>query len=122
MVRADFPGEEPARLRQVRVEVVGVRDFLEGFGEELPFRVAGQGTQRRVDLKEAAVEVDQGHADCRVLERMAEALFAAAERLLGPFPGRDVDHRAAPRAHRAAFVADGHGHVVDPDGSPVLRQ
>ena len=68
-VAVDLPGQRPLELRQVGVEVVGVRDLLEGGGPE----VLGVAVQHRarssVDHHQPTVEVDQHHPDGGVLQR-----------------------------------------------------
>jgi len=73
--------ELPREVRvEVEVDVLGVGDALKGALRELVGGVAGDLAQRAVHAQEAPVETDEPHADRRLLEREAEALFALGER------------------------------------------
>lgn len=68
-VAVDLPGQRPLELRQVGVEVVGVRDLLEGAGPEVVGLAAQHRARGSVDHRQPAVEVDQHHPDGGVLQR-----------------------------------------------------
>src|SRR5436190_22488273 len=73
LVRRAVAVDELVDVGEVGVEVVGVGDVREGQFLQLVLAVADQVAQRAVDLEEAPVEPDQGHADRRVGERGLEA-------------------------------------------------
>ena len=75
-------GEHVVDEREVGVEVVGVREVLERELQQLLLGVADELAQRLVDVEPLALEPDQRHADRRVVERGAELLRDALERLL----------------------------------------
>lgn len=57
-----------------------MRDALEIGGQQLRFAVADDLRERAIDLEEAAVEIDDGHADRRVLERAAKGTRVVGKR------------------------------------------
>src|SRR5262249_60761334 len=63
--------------------VVGVRDVLKGFPEQLLTGVSDDGAVRPVDAEETAGGVVVRDANGGVLERAAEPLLALPQRLLG---------------------------------------
>src|SRR5947209_20001596 len=52
-----------------------------------------EGASRGIDIDDVSVEVDHRHADRRMIERYAEALFGSAESRLSPFTDGDVAGR-----------------------------
>ena len=76
--------------REVGRQVIGVRDVRDGLADQLRAGVADDLAHLLVDAQEAALGVDVGNADGRVLERAAEPLLALAQRLLSPLPIADI--------------------------------
>ena len=76
LVGAHLPGQYPAEVVQVRIEVVGVGYVLEGLLKQFLFWVAEYLEQGAVSPKEAPVCPHQRHPDGGVLEGPPEPLFA----------------------------------------------
>ena len=74
--------EPPNRLLGVG-DVVGVGDRTRPVKRELLARAANRPAVRVVDLHVAALQIEQRHADRRLLERDPEALLARAQRRVG---------------------------------------
>ena len=62
-----------------RIRVVGMTEVRGGAAEQLLRRPAEEGAVRRVDLHDALVPVEDGHADGGVLEGRPEQLLTALE-------------------------------------------
>jgi hypothetical protein len=105
-----------AAQREVELQVFGMGDVLEAQICQLTRAVPDHGSEFFVDAQEAAVVGNDGNADCGLLERRAEALFALAKRRLGGFPLGDV----LDDGDRDARVGQGAAHdgrrEVDPHG------
>ena len=67
-------------VRQVGVEVVWVRQVLEGRVQKLVPRVADDVTEALVDAQPTAIWCDMRDADSRLLESCAEAGLAFLQR------------------------------------------
>ena len=93
LVRADFPREEPPQLAEVGGEVVGMGDRLEVDRQQFFLGIADDLAEGLIDLKPAALQRHQGHADRRVVEGAAEALLALQEAGLRPLARADVPER-----------------------------
>jgi hypothetical protein len=108
-------GEHVVDQREVRVEVVGVREVLEREPQQLLLGVADELAQRLVDVEPLALEPHERHADRRVVERGAELLRGALERLLGI---QGMVHHRGNRPRRAiagapSFQLSGCGRVLN---------
>jgi hypothetical protein len=83
-------------------------DAVERPAGQLLGGVAENRAQRRIDAQTAAVQVDEGHADGRILEGAAELLFGDPAQVCGRNPacnvaggGLDLSDRAM-RGHSRA--------------------
>ena len=74
LVARDAAAEQLAEELDVGVEVVGMGDVVERPAGQLLGGVAENCAQRRIDVQAVAVQVDEGHADRRILEGAAEVL------------------------------------------------
>ena len=120
---------------EVEIEVLGVRDVLEGHLSQLLLGVPGQPGDGRVDGAPTTVQLDDRLADRRVLEGQSVALLRLTERLLGgarlgdvlgePEPGHDqpraVGHRSEPLREQAAGVGDVPRRRGAAQSGPVVR-
>ena len=76
LVGADPPGDQVLEVVQVGIQVVGVGEVHEIAVQQLFAAVAEHAAQFVVDLQPAAIRGDQGHAQGRRVEGIAEALLA----------------------------------------------
>ena len=75
LVVGNLPAQKPADVRKIQVEIVGMGDVLEGNGHELLLGVAEEVANGAIDPQPAAVQPDDGHANGRVMKRVAKELF-----------------------------------------------
>ena len=92
---------------EVDIEVVGMRQRLEGRLEQVLLGVAQDAAERAVDAREAAVRGDQRLADRRLVEGVAEALLGVAQLACRLALRRDVAADAEVARDRAVGRADG---------------
>ena len=119
-VLVDLAGGEALDLRDVRGDVVGVRDVGESALEQLVHGVAGHLREPRVDTPKAEVETDEGGADGRLVEGEAEEPLALGERRLRLAQGGHVLHGREGRDHRAVGIPDHRGGDEDGEALTVL--
>src|SRR4051794_15594769 len=74
LVARDAAAKQFAEELDVGVEVVGMGDLMERPAGQLVGGVAENRAQRRIDVQAAAVQVDEGHADGRVVEGATQLL------------------------------------------------
>src|SRR5207237_8021237 len=72
------------------VAVLGMRDLLDRFADELALGVAEDLGQAPVELQKAPAEIDVRDARAGELESLAKARLRGAQRLLGVSLGGDV--------------------------------
>ena len=106
-VAAPASREQLADQRPVEVDVLGMAERRERRRAQVGLGAAGHLRQRAVQAQPAALEVDQRHADRRVVEGAAEELLGGAQRVLDAARLGDVlaravddDRVAAPRRRR----------------------
>ncbi len=120
LVRLALAGEHAPQGVEVGVEVVRVRERLERRAEEVALGVAGDAAERGVDAHEAPLGRDEGLADRRLVEGVAEALLGLAQLLRRLALGRDVARDRLQLDHGAAGVADVAPARLHPDPVAVL--
>ena len=104
-VRAAAAREQLLQQRPVEVLVGRVADLGELERADVLLAAAEHLRQRAVQAQPAAVEVDERHADRRVVEGAAEELLGGPQRVLDAPALRDVLGRAA-HDRRAALVVE----------------
>src|SRR6059036_668790 len=86
LVTWDPAAEELPREIVVPIDIVGMRDGLKGCRLELVPGMAGDPTKRIINLKAAAIEVDESHADRRAGEGTLEARLDLVQTQFGHAP------------------------------------
>ncbi len=81
-VAAAAAGEQLAHQRTVELGVLGVAQRAERRRAQVGLGAAGHLRERAVQAQPAAFEVDERHADRRVVERAPEELLGGAQRVL----------------------------------------
>ena len=112
---------EPSSCVRTPHDAPGTSSSRERAAEQVGARVSGDPLAGAVDRGEAAVEVEREDHVVRVLEELAVALLARAQRLLGALAlGRVLDH-ADPELRAAVGVADERDGEARRDRAAVLR-
>ena len=118
-VAAPLAGDHLTHELEVGLEVVRVRDVLEGQLQQLSGLVPDDLGEGAVDAQEGAVESDQRHADRGLLEGVGEALLGLLERAVHGRADDGVRARAHVAGDLAALVAQLHRPAPDPDDRAV---
>ena len=125
--RPPAAGEQLLDERTVQAPVVGVADVGQAHRAQVLLGAAEHLRDRAVQAQPAALEVDEGHADRRVVEGAAEELLGGAQRVLDPPALGDVlrgaahergaavvvEHHLAARMDHAHLVVGAHDAVVE---------
>ena len=132
-VAAPAAREQLADQRLVEVHVLGMAERREGRRAQVGLGAARHLRERAIQAQPATLEVDERHADRRVVERAAEELLGRAQRVLDAAGLGDVlagavhrDGRAAgvdgdlaARVHEAHVAVRAQDAVVDAPGGAV---
>ena len=83
MVARNLPPEQAPQKRQIRIEVLPVGDVLEPQPLQLRLWVAGYLAEGGVDAGEPPVQVDEGHADRRLVDGEPKPFLGFAQLPIG---------------------------------------
>ena len=104
LIGVALAGQQLAEQFHVGVEIVRMGDGGDVQRQQLVLAIAEHLAHRGIDAQEAAVRMDQGHADRGVLKRAEETLLAFLQLELQRAPLGDVDERREHATHRAALI------------------
>src|SRR5215212_9305608 len=119
LVGAHLPSQYPAKVVEIRIEVVGVGYVLEGLLKQLFFWVAEYLAQGSVRPKEAPVCPHQRHPNGGVVEGSPEPLFTLPKRRLYPPALGYVEHEPLPIPGPTHLILDQNRLVANPHSTPV---
>ncbi len=113
LIGANLPRQHLANECEIGIEIVWMRQSLEGGCHQFLLGVADQPTEGRVDLEPSSIGSDQGHADRRISKCGTESLLTFSEGLKeGVLPFEfDLDDIDEGRCHHESDECGGHGIV-----------